>query len=135
MDSFSYCFIPSKRERYIRYTTTYFCQRHFLLDDFCSFNKIYCIVIVLFYTCSYCKNVGIKNNILRIKSYFFNQYLISSFTNFHLTILRISLSYFIKSHYNHCCSIGFANMRLFYKLFFSFFHGDRIHNTLSLYTF
>ena len=135
MNGFTHGIVASKRKRNIGHTTTYFSKWHLLFNNAGSFNKIDGVIIMLFNTCGYCKNIGIENNILRVESYLFYQYFIRACTNFYFTVLGIGLSYFIKSHYNDSRTKCFTDMRLFNKLGFSFLHGNGVHNTFSLYTF
>ncbi len=66
MHGFTNMIIATEGKGKIADTATYFCQRHFLLDDPCGFNKINGIIIMFFQTGCNGKNVWIKNYILWI---------------------------------------------------------------------
>ena len=127
--------VTAEREGYIGNTTTYFGKRHQLFDLAGGFNKINRIIVVFLNTGCNSKNVWIKNDILWIKTNLFSKNFISAVTDLHFTLFGISLSYFIKRHYNYSCTIGFTGKCLFNKLCFPFFHGDGVHDATALYTF
>src|SRR6218665_130465 len=127
--------IATEREGHIAYTTAYTGEWHKLLYFTGSFNKINCIIIVLFNAGGNGKNIGVENNILREVAYFVYQYVISPFANFHFAFFGIGLANFVESHYNYRSAIAFANESLLNKFFFSFFHGDGVHNAFALHAF
>lgn len=55
-------------------------------DSPTSFYETNSVRIVLFDSCSYCEDIGIKDNVVRVESNFVNQYFERSNTNFHFAI-------------------------------------------------
>ena len=135
MHSFSHFIVSSKRKRNITHTSTNSCSRKVIFYPFCSFKKIYRIIIVLRNSCCYRKNIWIKNNVLRRKFHLIHQDIIRSFTNLNSSFVVIGLSIFIKSHNYSCGTIHFNFFGLLNKLFFSFFKTNRVYNSFSLNTF
>src|SRR5690606_29094796 len=81
MHCFAHGIIPAKRKRNITNASAHLHQRHFLLNNSSSLDKIYRIIVVFFDPSGNCKDVWIKNDILRSVSYFFSKYLVGSFTH------------------------------------------------------
>ena len=76
------------------------------------------------HTRSYGKNVGVKDNIMRIEAHFLNQKLISTGTHFNFALVRIRLPFFIKSHYYGSRTVLSDRAGMFQKLLFSLFQRD-----------
>ena len=72
-------------------------------------DKVDSVIIVLFDTRSYSKNIRVKNNIMRIESYLINQQTVSPLTDFYFTGSSICLSFFVESHYHSSSTILFNN--------------------------
>src|SRR6187401_247737 len=98
MHGFTYMIGAPEGKRKIADAATYSCQWHQLFYLFGRFNKIYCVIIMLFQTGSNSKNVWIKNYILRIKAYFFCKYFIGTMRYLNFFFFCISLAVFIKCH-------------------------------------
>ena len=90
---------------------------------------------MLFHPSSYGKDIGVKNYILFVESYNFSKNIIGAFTNLNTSFKGVGLSIFVKSHNNHCSTIGLDRFCLGNKCSFAFFEGYRIYNTFSLDTF
>ena len=133
--SFAHMIVSSKAERNIGNTATYFGKRHPFFNLTGSFNKINRVVVVFLNSGGYGKNIGVENNILRGKTNLFSQYFVCPVANFYFSFLGIGLSFFIKSHYNYCCTISLANLGLFNKFGLALLHAYGVYNALALHAF
>src|SRR5215217_877895 len=99
MNSFAYMVISAKGKRNVANAATYFRQGHFLFYFSRGFNKVNSVIVMLFYTCCYGKNVRVKDDVLRIITNLLSQYFIRSFANLYFSLFGICLAFFVKSHY------------------------------------
>ena len=114
--------VAAKRKRNVADATAYLGEGHQLLDAAGAFNKVYSIVVVLFNTRGDCKYVRVKNDVLRVEAYFFDQDFESAVANFHFSCFGIGLAYFVESHYNNRSAKAAANDGLLNKFGFAFLH-------------
>ena len=135
MHGFTYPIISSERKRNITYSPTHVSMWQILSNPFCGFEKVNCVELMFIHSCSYRKNIGIKNDVFWRKIDFLYQNFIRSFTYFNTSIQGVGLSIFIKGHHDDSCSITANCFGLLNKDFFPLFQTDGIHYTLSLHYF
>ena len=135
MDRFSHLIVSTEGKRYIGYATGNHGMGKILLDPFGRLNKIDRIIIVLFNTGSDSENIGIENNVTRVKAHLLGQDLISPRTDFSFALKGISLTLFIECHHNHGGAVTLDELGLLKKNFFAFFQRDRIDHAFALNTF
>src|SRR5688572_23505010 len=122
MHGFTYLLIPSKAKGNVAHTTANMSMRKVLAYPRCSTKKINCVISVLFDACSNGKNIGIKDDILRVKLYLINEDVVSSLANRYSSFVRIRLAIFIKSHHHNGRAIPLHQLSLSDKLFHATFH-------------
>ena len=113
--------IPSKRKGQIAHSTTDMYTRQGFFNGFGCIDICFPILVVFFNASSYSKNIGIKNDVLWWETNFIYKYIISSFTDFHFTLISISLPFFIKGHNNDGGAVFTNKFCLSNKLLFALF--------------
>ena len=132
MHRFSNRVIPSKRKRHITYAAAYVCMRQIIAYPFSSSKEIQSIQSVFFHSCSYWKNIQIKNNILRWKPHFVHHNVIGPLAYFYTTLVIIRLTFLVKSHDNDSSTITLNQFSMCNKSFLTFFQRNRIYHTFPL---
>ena len=127
--------VTTERKRKVADTTRYFDLWIFLFQYTGGLNKINPIVVVFFQACGHCKNIEIKDDIRSRESYFFGEDFESTVANLDSFFQRICLPLLVKGHHDDRCTKASANDGLLNELFFSFFEGDGVHHTFTLYAF
>ena len=120
--------IATERERKVTDSSANMSTRKILFDPCGSFNEIYGIVIMFFDPCGYGKYIGVKNNIMRIKTYFIYQKTVSPFANFYFTGGCICLTFLIKSHYDGGRSILADDTGMFEENVLAFFQRNGVND-------
>ena len=99
-----------------------------------SLNEIDRVIVVFFDTRGHGQHVGIENNIMRIKSYFVHQDMISPFTDLNLAAEGIGLSLLVESHDDDSRSELFHLAGMRHKHVLPFLQGDGVDNAFTLHT-
>ena len=120
--------VATEREREVADSSADVCTREIFLYPSGSFNKIYSIVIMFFNPRSYSKHIGVKNNIVRIKTNFVNQKTVSPLANFDFTGGCICLTFLIKSHYDGGRSILADDTGMFEENVLAFFQRNGVND-------
>ena len=130
---FAYGIISTEGKRYVADPTTYLRTRKILLDPARCIKEVNRILAVLFHTCSYWENIGIKNDVLVVKFYLIDKDSIASLTDLDASLVGICLSFLIEGHDHYCGTKLLNGLRLLDKFFFPVFQGNRVHDAFSLY--
>ena len=120
--------VATEREREVADSSADVCTREIFLYPSGSFNKIYSIVIMFFNPRSYSKHIGVKNNIVRIKTNFVNQKTVSPLANFDFTGGCICLSFLVERHDHSSGSILPDDSGMFKESFLPLFQRNRVDN-------
>ena len=121
VNGFTYRFVTTEREGYVRHTTRNHGVWQVLFNPASGFNEIDRVVVVFFNTSGNCKHVRVKNNVFGREANIIDQHIIRAFTNFTFTCCCVGLSHFVKSHHNNGCTVLAAEAGFFDKLIISFF--------------
>ena len=92
--------ITPEREGKVTYTTTHLRTGKVPLDPFHRTDEGQAIAIMLLHTGSDRQDIGIKDDVLRVKTYLLRQQVIGPFTDRNLPLKSIGLPLLIKSHDN-----------------------------------
>ena len=130
---FAYGIISTEGKRYVADPTTYLCARKVLFDPARCIKEVNRILAVLFHSCSYWENIGIKNDILWIKFYLVYQDSVAALTDLDASLVGICLSLLIEGHDHYCSTKLLDGPCLLDKFFFPVFQGNRVHYAFSLH--
>ena len=133
MNSFAYGVITAKRKGNVRHTTGNTGVWQMFFDPACGIYKIDGVVVVLFNAGRDSENVGVENNIGRMKTHDFCQDLVGACADFRFALKSVRLSLFIKGHHHDCCTKTSAFFGLVDELLFAFFKADGVHHAFTLY--
>ena len=97
-----------------------------------SFDKVNCIVIVLWQSSCDSKDVDVKNDVLWREIALFRQDLVGPLAYPYFIVGSSGLALFIKGHYNDCCSIDENLLGLRFEFFFSALQRYAVNDALSL---
>ena len=134
MHGFPHGIVSTKREGHVTHPTTYFGSWKIRLDPLCRQKKVYRIFAVLFHSRSNRENIGVKNDVLRVKFYLIYKHTIASLTDFYASLIGVGLAFFVKSHHHYGSTKFLNGLRLLDKFFLPVFEGNGVHNTLPLHT-
>ena len=81
------------------------------------------------------KDIGVKNDVVRIHAHRVGQNPISALADFDLAFAGVGLAGFVKRHDDAGGTVSADLTRLFDKARFAFFQADRINNGLALDAF
>ena len=133
MHGLPYRIIAAIREGNITDPAADLCAGAEILNHAGGFNKIDRVFIMFRDACTYRKDVGVKNDILRRKPHDLCENLIRPYTDRYLPVNSVGLSIFVKGHDHHGSAIFTHQPGMMDKSGFSFFHGDAVDNTFPLY--
>ena len=102
----AYIVVATERERQVAHATAHMRSWQICLYPVDCLNKVDSIVVVLFHARSYGKHVGVEYYIERIHAHLLCKKFVGTCCNFNASFVSSGLSYFVKAHNHHGCTIA-----------------------------
>ena len=126
--------IASERETQVADSSADMSTRQMLLDPARRTDEVCSIAVVLLHTCGHSQHIGVEDDIKRIHTHLFRKQFVGSLCDLNSALIACSLSLFVETHHDDCCTITFHIAGMLQKPFLAFFQRDRVDDTLALHT-
>ncbi len=133
MHGFAYGFVSAEGEGEITDPTADVGEGHAFFDGARSFDEIDAVIIMLFESGGYGKNIRIEDDVLRCVMQFLGEEIVGALADLDFSFLAVGLTFFIEGHDDHGGAEALTDAGLFQKFFFAFFEGDGVHDAFPLY--
>ena len=135
MDRLTYRVITAERERHVGDAAGDQRMRQLACDVFAGADKVLRIVIVLFDTGRYRKDIGVKDDIFWREADLFGENFVSATANLNFAFAGVGLAHFVKGHHHYRGAITANQLRMVDKRFNALFHRNRVNNAFALNAF
>ena len=135
MHRLAHAVVSAKRKRNVTDPAADLGQGQRRLDDARGLDEAHCVVVVLIHAGSDGKDVRIKNNVLRWKTYFARQQIVRTRTNLNTTLCAVGLALLVERHHYNCRAVPADQPRLLEEHLLTFLEADRVDDSLALHAF